>query len=666
MSNAELTPEPIDLDPRIIDIRTLDSPVRAAVSYVRVSTKEQAERGGRDEGFSIPAQRLANQRKAAAMGAVIVAEFVDAGESARKADRPQLQAMLEYITENDITYCIVHKVDRLARNRVDDVEINLALGRSGVKLVSVSENIDETPSGMLLHGIMSTIAEFYSRNLASEVSKGLTQKAMSGGTISRAPIGYKNVRHVDSVGRENRTVEVDMERAPHVRWAFDTYASGDWSISMLQEELTRRGLRTRPTPKRTAKPLETSNLHEILRNPYYIGDITYRGNKYDGTHEPIIDKAVWQRVQEVLAAHNTAGDRQRTHEHYLKGSVFCGSCGSRLMLTNAKNRHGVVYDYFVCIGRHQKRTDCTRQAMRVDAVATVVEKAWIRLRLTYEERLQAEDLITKEFSQLASRQGNERTQLEGQREALLAERAKLLAAHYADAIPLGLLKIEQDRIAASLAIIDEQLDGSHTSHKQIMGRLDSILNLLQHCHTTYMNAGAQLRRVMNQAFAEKIYIDEEGTAEFVLEDTIDVIYGAAFSPLRTPAIGAAGNPEAPELTKPPPDGVATIPPTERHMAERRNPRRPRSSGVSISANPGSSLGKGLNTPVLVDPRGFEPLTPCMPCRCATSCATDPDNLSNCSETTSLDYYTSAPGANPRLVSYFAGGKLDRNDRAVLP
>lgn len=154
-----------------------------AVSYLRVSTKEQAERGGRDEGFSIPAQRDANLRKARDLNAIVVEEFIDAGESARKADRPELMRMIEYVTTNQVAYCIVHKVDRLARNRADDVAIHLALKDAGVILVSATENIDETPSGMLLHGIMSTIAEFYSRNLANEVAKGMTQKAATGGTV---------------------------------------------------------------------------------------------------------------------------------------------------------------------------------------------------------------------------------------------------------------------------------------------------------------------------------------------------------------------------------------------------------------------------------------------------------------------------------------------------
>src|SRR5664279_3837773 len=111
-------------------------PAALAVSYLRVSTNEQADKDGDAEGYSIPAQRDANRRKAESLGATIVAEFVDRGESARSAARPELQKMLLYVQAEPITYAIVHKVDRLARNRADDVEINLALKKAGVTLVS--------------------------------------------------------------------------------------------------------------------------------------------------------------------------------------------------------------------------------------------------------------------------------------------------------------------------------------------------------------------------------------------------------------------------------------------------------------------------------------------------------------------------------------------------
>lgn len=140
-----------------------------------------------------------------------------------------------------VAYCIVHKVDRLARNRADDVAIHLALREAGVMLVSATENIDETPSGMLLHGIMSTIAEFYSRNLANEAAKGMTQKAANGGAVARAPLGHLNVHKRDELGRDVPTVEPDLDRAALVKWAFEAYASGNYSTISLREELIDRG-----------------------------------------------------------------------------------------------------------------------------------------------------------------------------------------------------------------------------------------------------------------------------------------------------------------------------------------------------------------------------------------------------------------------------------------
>ena len=261
-----------------------------AVMYLRVSTKDQAGRGGEAEGFSIPAQREACKRKAEAMGAQIVAEFVDAGESARSANRPELQRMLTFVAEHRIGFVIVHKIDRLARNRADDVEINLQLSAAGTQLVSCSENIDETPSGMLLHGIMSSIAEFYSRNLATESRKGMRQKAINGGTPGAVPFGYLNIRERLDDGREVRTVALDPDRATWVPWMFERYATGEWTTAMLSEELNHLGVMTRQRPKHVAKPLSTSTVAKILGNRYYLGLVTFEGVEYAGKHPALVSR----------------------------------------------------------------------------------------------------------------------------------------------------------------------------------------------------------------------------------------------------------------------------------------------------------------------------------------------------------------------------------------
>ena len=427
-----------------------------AVIYVRVSTKEQAERDGDPEGYSIPAQREACKRKATSLGAVVLDEFVDRGESARTADWPELQRMLEFVHDNPVTYVIVHKIDRLARNRADDVAINLSITQAGVQLVSVTENIDETPSGILLHGIMSSIAEFYSRNLATEIIKGSVPKAKSGGTPTRAPTGYLNVRSVVN-GQEVRTVEIDPERGPLMQWAFEAYASGGWSIRTLLEELTQRGLTSTPGPKTPAKPLGTSNLQRLLRHPYYVGIVRYRGVLYPGKHEPLVSPETWQKVQELLAEHNFAGEKQREHRHYLKGSVYCGTCGSRLVVSHAKNRHGTVYPYFICVGRQQKRTNCTQQAIRIDQAEDAVVDVYAATRLTADQAKEVRDFVLEEIVNLRASADRERERQGRRLKVLHDEQKKLLDAHYADAIPLSLLKTEQARITAEITVSESRL-----------------------------------------------------------------------------------------------------------------------------------------------------------------------------------------------------------------
>jgi DNA invertase Pin-like site-specific DNA recombinase len=234
-----------------------------AVSYLRVSTVEQARRNHEPEGFSIPAQREACARKAELLEAEIVREFVDRGESARSADRPQLQAMLAYIAEHDVRYVIVHKIDRLARNLADHVEITLAIRKAGAELVSVTENVDDTPLGEYMRTIFAANAQLYSANLAAEARKGLHQKAKRGGTPGLAPIGYVNVRKVVD-GYEVREVEIDHDRAPLVQRAFAAYASGAYTLDTLHAALKRWGLTTRPTRKKPAKPLSRSALATML------------------------------------------------------------------------------------------------------------------------------------------------------------------------------------------------------------------------------------------------------------------------------------------------------------------------------------------------------------------------------------------------------------------
>lgn len=89
---------------------------------------------------------------------------------------------------------------------------------------------------------------------------------------------------------------VDDERAPLITWLFEAYATGEWSVQALLEEVTERGLRSRPGPTTPCKHLSIAALHRILRSPYYKGTVVYNGVEYKGTHKSLVYVDTWQRV----------------------------------------------------------------------------------------------------------------------------------------------------------------------------------------------------------------------------------------------------------------------------------------------------------------------------------------------------------------------------------
>ena len=550
-----------------------------AVTYLRVSTKDQATRNGLEEGLSIPAQREAAERKAEQLGAVIVKEFIEPGESAKTARRKALQEMLDFIAENPVKYCIINKVDRLARNRLDDAIIHATLRGANITLVSVTENIDESPSGMLMHGILASMAEFYSLNLAQEVLKGMTQKASIGGTPTKAPIGYLNVRTSDLKGREVRDIEVDPARADLIRFAFTAYATGDWTLSSLARELNTRGLATRPTPSHPAKAITSTGLHKILTNPYYQGTVTFRGVSYDGTHEPLIDPDTWLRVQTELNAKNAKGERPQKYDHYLKGSLYC-SCGAKFMIERPRDKQGGRYEYFTCTGRRRKRTSCTRSAVLAARVEQRIEATYAANSLTEVEANRVKTVLNAVFDHLESSSDDERKLLQTQRDKLDAERLKLVQAHYADAIPLDLLKTEQDRIRTALDAITNRLDSLTDTFASAREGLDHIADILTDIDDLYNKCEPNERRILNWALFNRIIIDEDEDVSFKHREPVRSV-------LNQPTSHDPGNLEA----------------------ETKMPRH-QTGQVSIFST-------------YVELRGFEPRTFSLRTRRATNCAIAP-------------------------------------------
>lgn len=482
--------------------------------YLRVSTVDQATKGNTNrDGFSIPAQREACRRKAKDLGATQVKEYADRGESARSAARPGLQQLLQDLCDKKkIEYVIVHKIDRLARNLHDDVMIGLAIKKGGAQLVSVTENIDDTPSGQLLHGIMAAIAEFYSRNLAAEALKGATEKAKQGGTPYQAPIGYANVTERIN-RREVHTVALDPVRAPLVRWAFERYATGDYGQRQLCEALAKRGLRSRIRKYSTVAPLSLGGLNKMLMNRYYVGYITYMGMEYKGAHQPIVTPSVFAAVQMVRLNHLVRDNKHRHHFHYLSRLLLCGRCGRHLCYTIHKNRYGTPYGYYFCLNR--KDHLCDLVYVPVAKIEEAVAGEFKRIKLSDDDRKQ---LVKQVGEELNSEQHFAETEVKQQRQrlnSLLAERENLLQAYYDKIIQEDLVKSEQKRIARDIKQAESVIIEAEKRLTTITFRKDRALQLAQSLDfaKAYDKANPAIKRHFCLAFFSKVSIDDHVTIQ---------------------------------------------------------------------------------------------------------------------------------------------------------
>ena len=203
---------------------------------------------------------------ARANGYSVAREYVDEAESGLVADRPQFREMIEEGSKPKapLEVILVWKFSRFTRKREHAVAFKSMLRRKGIRVVSITEQAEDNATGRLLEGIIESVDEFYSENLAQEVVRGMREAASRGFFLaSNAPFGYKRVK-VNDGGKERPMLEVDPATAPVVREIFEKSLSGN-GLKEICKELNDRGITNR------GKRWYKGTLHYMLRNEAYTG-----------------------------------------------------------------------------------------------------------------------------------------------------------------------------------------------------------------------------------------------------------------------------------------------------------------------------------------------------------------------------------------------------------
>ncbi len=322
--------------------------------YARVSSKEQER-----EGFSIPAQIKLLKKYAAENGYEVVRVFEES-ESAKTIGRSQFGQMIEFVKNaaNRCNTILVEKTDRLYRNPkdwviLDEINANIHLVKEGDVIAS-----DTHSSKKFVHGIRVLMAKQYIDNLSEEVKKGMREKAEQGqypgGNI---PFGYLH-------DKNTRQIYPDPNRTHHIKDIFELYAGNKMSLRALTAYARSNGL----TTPRSSKPITMCQIERILKNPFYTGTFQWAGKLYQGSHEPIISRQLFEETQRAFRIHNKP---HMNRAHFAFGNLMiCGRCGAKITAERKKGK----YVYYHCTGMKPSGCDLVyvREARVVDQFADML------------------------------------------------------------------------------------------------------------------------------------------------------------------------------------------------------------------------------------------------------------------------------------------------------
>jgi site-specific DNA recombinase len=442
----------------------MTAPVRAAL-YLRVSTGRQAE-----NDLSIPDQRRQAKGYCTSRGWEIVADYVEPGVSATDDRRPEFQRMIDAATTKPPAFdtIVVHSFSRFFRDQFQLEFYVRRLAKSGVRLVSITQELGDDPMSNMIRQIMALFDEYQSKENAKHTLRAMKENARQGfwnGALP--PIGYRIVEAAEQHGyRTKKTLEVDPIQAETVRMIFRLAREGDGTsgpmgVKKITKHLNAAGIRTRDGGR-----WGIGAVHKVLTRTTYIGRHQFN-TKFWKTRErkpaaeivemaapPIIDAAEFEAVQMLLKTRSPALTAPRivSGPTLLTGICFCAGCGMAMTLRTGK---GGRYRYYTCSTKaRQGETGCTGRTVPMDKLDRVVADH-IEHRLLQPKRL--EQILSSVLHRREERAERRTTHIAELRKRTAEADAKLKRLY--DAIENGVADLSdpmlKDRIAELKAIRDQ-------------------------------------------------------------------------------------------------------------------------------------------------------------------------------------------------------------------
>ncbi len=477
-------------------------------AYTRVSTQKQGEKG-----VSLQEQKAAIIRYAERHG-LQIAEWFEERVTAAKLGRPLFTGMVTALRAGKAKGVIIHKIDRSARNLRDWSDLGDLID-SGVSVHFANESIDLfTRGGRLSADIQAVVASDYVRNLREETIKGMRGRLKQGLYPWGAPIGY-----LDTGG--GKVKEIDPVRGPLVRQAFELYAAGGYSLSTLDDEMSRRGLATR-----SGRRVTKNGFAWMFKNPFYIGliKVTTIGETFPGKHTPLVSTTLFRAVQDRLSGKTKV--KTRSHDFLFRGLFKCGLCGRCLV---GELQKGNVY--YRCHTR-----GCSTKGFREETLEFAVLSSWPKVNLSAKQR----STVLSMLGELAKSQVEEQTVAQShlvvQLTATKNRLARLIDAYVDGAVDKESFELRKRALLEDQLRLEEQVGASPKDESVLRQNLIEAFELACTAQHSYRMASVPSKRdLVIRLSSNRLVAGKEAFVEpfFPLSNHLNAVLVTCGGPDRT-------------------------------------------------------------------------------------------------------------------------------------
>lgn len=342
--------------------------LKKAIILARVSTKDQ------EEGYSIAAQKHRLQQYCERKNLEIIRTF-ELVESSTHGDRKDFTKMIEFIRkQRECVALVADKVDRVQRSFKEFPLLDALIQEGKLELHFNTENYvihrESVSQERLMWSIGVVMAQSYVDSLRDNVKRSFDQKIRTGEWIATAPIGYMNAK--DARGRG--TVVVDEDRALLVRRMFEEYATGGYTLGEMVRKAKEWGLRN---ARGKQEPLLRSQVHRLIQNPFYYGEMEVKGKRYPHVYTPLITKDLFDKCQAIRLGWHKKPFAYAAKDFIFRGLITCATTG-KMVTSDTKtkryqNGNTAEYTYLMCWNPEEP---AKRMWLREDNVLAEVEQVF--------------------------------------------------------------------------------------------------------------------------------------------------------------------------------------------------------------------------------------------------------------------------------------------------